>query len=193
MCATCQKKLAMDAAVTRADGLASASSVIRLSDAQRAFQGFGSISNREMSETGRTVPDMNEPLSRYNVTVTVRGGSRPGGMAQVGEHYQRAPSRQDHQRRHRHRARPVRRRNRRPGRRLRRAEPPGPVTWPLRRRPCPASFRPRGLTGATRPTPIGLRLVGACVDDYDYSSTVAADEALEAPWRPRSAHRCLWR
>jgi hypothetical protein len=23
-----------------------------------------------MSETGRTVPDMNEPLSRYNVTVT---------------------------------------------------------------------------------------------------------------------------
>jgi hypothetical protein len=79
MCATCQKKLAMDAAVTRADGLASASSVIRLSDAQRAFQGFGSISNREMSETGRTVPDMNEPLSRYNVTVTVAcdGGSGP--------------------------------------------------------------------------------------------------------------------
>src|SRR5258705_475791 len=31
MCATCQKKRAMDAAVTRADGLASASSVIRCS------------------------------------------------------------------------------------------------------------------------------------------------------------------
>ncbi len=32
-----------------------------------------------MSETGRTVPDMNEPLSRYNVTVTVAcdGGSGP--------------------------------------------------------------------------------------------------------------------
>jgi len=32
-----------------------------------------------MSETGRTVPDMNEPLSRYDVTVTVAGddGSRP--------------------------------------------------------------------------------------------------------------------
>jgi hypothetical protein len=79
MCATCQKKRAMDAAVTRADGVASASSVIRLPDAQRAFQGFGSISNREMSETGRTVPDMNEPLSRYDVTVTVAcdGGSGP--------------------------------------------------------------------------------------------------------------------
>ena len=71
MRAACQEKLAMDAAVTRADGLASASSVIRLSDAQRAFQGFGSISNREMSETGRTVPDMHEPLSCYNITVTV--------------------------------------------------------------------------------------------------------------------------
>jgi hypothetical protein len=32
-----------------------------------------------MSETGRTVPDMNEPLSRYDVTVTVAcdGGSGP--------------------------------------------------------------------------------------------------------------------
>jgi len=32
-----------------------------------------------MSETGRTVPDMNEPLSRYDVTVTVAcdDGSRP--------------------------------------------------------------------------------------------------------------------
>ena len=26
-----------------------------------------------MSETGRTVPDMNEPLSRYDITVTVAG------------------------------------------------------------------------------------------------------------------------
>ena len=32
-----------------------------------------------MSETGRTLPDMNEPLSRYDVTVTVAcdDGSRP--------------------------------------------------------------------------------------------------------------------
>ena len=99
MCATCQKKLAVDAAVTRADGLASASSVIRCSTGP--FQGFGSISSREMSETGRTVPDMNEPLSRYDVTVTVAcdGGSGPDLAAfaaarspawQVGEH-QRAP------------------------------------------------------------------------------------------------------
>ena len=58
----------MDAAETRADGLASASPVIRCST---GLQGFGSISSREMSETGRTVPDMNEPLSRYDVTVTV--------------------------------------------------------------------------------------------------------------------------
>ena len=36
-----------------------------------------------MSETGRTVPDMNEPLSRYDVTVTVAcdGGSPPGPAA----------------------------------------------------------------------------------------------------------------
>jgi len=36
-----------------------------------------------MSETGRTVPDMNEPLSRYNVTVTVAcdGGSSPDPAA----------------------------------------------------------------------------------------------------------------
>jgi len=45
MCATCQKKRAMDAAVTRADGLAPASSVIQWSDAQRASQGFEGISN----------------------------------------------------------------------------------------------------------------------------------------------------
>jgi hypothetical protein len=36
-----------------------------------------------MSETGRTVPDMNEPLSRYNVTVTIRcdGGYLPDPAA----------------------------------------------------------------------------------------------------------------
>ena len=77
MCATCQKKRAMDAAVTRADGLRQASSVIQWSDAHGAFQGFESISNREMSETGRTVPDMNEPLSRYDVTVTVAWTASP--------------------------------------------------------------------------------------------------------------------
>jgi hypothetical protein len=45
----------------------------------KASQGFESISIREMSETGRTVPDMNEPLSRYDITVTVGcdGDSRP--------------------------------------------------------------------------------------------------------------------
>ena len=48
-----------------------------------AFQGLGSISRPEMSETGLTVPDMNEPLSRYNVTVTVRcdGGCLPDPAA----------------------------------------------------------------------------------------------------------------
>ena len=36
-----------------------------------------------MTETGLTVPDMNEPLSRYNVTVTVRcdGGYLPDPAA----------------------------------------------------------------------------------------------------------------
>jgi hypothetical protein len=36
-----------------------------------------------MSETGHTVPDMSEPLSRYNITVTVAcdGGSRPDPAA----------------------------------------------------------------------------------------------------------------
>jgi hypothetical protein len=48
-----------------------------------ALQGFRSICRPKMSEIGLTVPDMNEPLSRYNVTVTVRcdGGSRPGSAA----------------------------------------------------------------------------------------------------------------
>ena len=37
----------------------------------------GSIASPEMSETGLTVPDMNEPLSPYDVTVTVRRGEAP--------------------------------------------------------------------------------------------------------------------
>jgi hypothetical protein len=43
----------------------------------------GSISGPEMSQTGRTVPGMNEPLSRYKVTVTVgcHGGSCPDPAA----------------------------------------------------------------------------------------------------------------
>jgi hypothetical protein len=36
-----------------------------------ALRGFGSTASPEMSETGLTVPDMNEPLRRYDVTVTV--------------------------------------------------------------------------------------------------------------------------
>jgi hypothetical protein len=53
------------------------------SGAHRGFQGSGSISSAEMSETGLTVPDMNEPLSRYNITVTVGcdGGYLPGPAA----------------------------------------------------------------------------------------------------------------
>jgi hypothetical protein len=44
-----------------------------------ALQGFGSMSGPEMSQTGLTVPDMNEPLSRFNITVTVgcAGGHLP--------------------------------------------------------------------------------------------------------------------
>jgi hypothetical protein len=43
------------------------------------FQGSGSIAGPELSETGRTVPDMHEPLSRCDVTVTAGcdGGHRP--------------------------------------------------------------------------------------------------------------------
>ena len=51
----------------------------------QAFQAFGStsISSPEMSETALTVPDMNEPLSRYDVTVTAgcEGGSLPDPAA----------------------------------------------------------------------------------------------------------------
>jgi hypothetical protein len=48
-----------------------------------AAQGIKSISSAEMSETGLTVPDMNEPLSRYNITVTVGcdGGYLPDPAA----------------------------------------------------------------------------------------------------------------
>jgi hypothetical protein len=76
-------------------------------------------------------------------------------MAPAGEHHQRAPGRQDHQRRHRHRA----------GRYAavavartvvpRCAEPPGPATWPRSRGPCPAWCRARGLTGSDH-APIGF-------------------------------------
>ena len=37
---------------------------------RRGFQGFGSVSRPGMSETGLTVPAMNEPLRCYTVTVT---------------------------------------------------------------------------------------------------------------------------
>ena len=37
----------------------------------RGVQGFWNTSSLDMSDTGRTVPDMDEPLSRYNITVTV--------------------------------------------------------------------------------------------------------------------------
>ena len=47
------------------------------------FQGFASRTRPEMSETGRTVPDMHEPLSRFDVTVTVgcEDGARPDPAA----------------------------------------------------------------------------------------------------------------
>jgi hypothetical protein len=103
------------------------------------FREPGSMANPEMSRTGRAVPGMNEPLSRYTVTMTagcdggylpdpgrVRGGSRPGGLEQVREHHQRAPGGQGHQRGPGHSPRPARRRGRRQGRRLRRTQAPGP-------------------------------------------------------------------
>jgi hypothetical protein len=48
-----------------------------------AFRGVGSMSGPEMSQTGLTVPGMNEPVSRYTVTVTVgcAGGRRPDPAA----------------------------------------------------------------------------------------------------------------
>ena len=113
--------------------------------------GCAARSRPKMSETGHTVPDMNEPLSRYDVTDRrvrewppfrpgrVRSRSRPGGMEQVREHPQRAPGRQGHQRCHGPRARPVRSRSRRQGRRVRRVQAPGPVIQPASRSPRPQS------------------------------------------------------
>ena len=51
--------------------------------AHRGFQGVESISGAEMSDTGLTVPDMNESLSRYDITVTVGcdGGCLPDPAA----------------------------------------------------------------------------------------------------------------
>ena len=43
------------------------------SGAHGGFRGLRAYPARKMSETGLTVPDMNEPLSRYNMTVTVGG------------------------------------------------------------------------------------------------------------------------
>ena len=66
----------------------------------------------------------------------VRGGGRQSGMAQVRQHRQRAHGRQDHQHRHGTRARPVRGGDRRPRRRIRRAQASGLISWPVSRR-CP--------------------------------------------------------
>lgn len=64
-----------------------------------------------MSDTGLTVPGMNEPPSRYDVTVTVdrdggtfpgpgrvRRGSRQGRIEQERQRCERAHGRADHQR-----------------------------------------------------------------------------------------------
>ena len=53
------------------------------SGAHRGFQGVESISVAEMSDTGLTVPDMNESLSRYDITVTAGcdGGCLPDPAA----------------------------------------------------------------------------------------------------------------
>ena len=74
-----------------------------------------------MSETGLTVPDMNEPLSRYDVTVTIGcdGGYLPDPAAftvaaewaawsRSASIISAHPGRQDHQRGHGHCTRPVR-------------------------------------------------------------------------------------
>ena len=77
----------MDVRAHRADKQHAVVGQHDLSLAQRApfpgIQGFESTSRPEMSETGRTVPDMNEPLSSYDVTVTVGsdGRSLPGPAA----------------------------------------------------------------------------------------------------------------
>lgn len=61
----------MDEAVAHADGRPAASQRMVVRVLSAVFQGFGSISGPEMSQTGRTVPDMNEPPGRYTVTMTV--------------------------------------------------------------------------------------------------------------------------
>jgi hypothetical protein len=93
----------------------------------------------------------------------VRGGSRPGGLEQAREHYQRAPRGQGHQRGDGHSPRPVRRR----GRRLRRTQAPGPchpaspqtaapitvrkfAPFRKHRKPCARLNRPGGGRGGIR-------------------------------------------
>jgi hypothetical protein len=88
-------------------------------------------------------PEMPQPLHRHRHRRVrrrlpsrpgrVRGGSRPGGVEQAGEHHQRPPGRHDHQRGHGQRARPACRRGRRPGRRSRCAPASGPVIQPAGR------------------------------------------------------------
>ncbi len=97
----------------------------------------------EMSDAGLTVPGMNEPPSRYDVTVTVArdGGYLPDPAEFAGAAEQAASSRAasvvsahgpaDHQRGHRGDGGPVRSRGRRPGGRVRRAQASGRVAQPL--------------------------------------------------------------
>ena len=49
----------------------------------RGCPGPGGMRRRDMPQTGRTVPDVNEPPGRFTVTVTAgcQGGSRPGPAA----------------------------------------------------------------------------------------------------------------
>jgi hypothetical protein len=72
----------MDEAVAHADGRPAVPQWI-YSMLSAAFRGFESIPGPEMSQTGFTVPDMNEPLSRCNVAVTVGcdGGYLPDPAA----------------------------------------------------------------------------------------------------------------
>ena len=75
--------LAAGEAVAHADGRPAASRRNGGPVLSAAFRTSGSIPGPEMSQTGRTVPDMNEPLSRYTVTVTVGcdGGYLPDPAA----------------------------------------------------------------------------------------------------------------